>query len=79
MRITFNPSVMNTSPIKPVQAVRRKKASLEPDPVETEASPPPAPVTTSVSELGLLLSREEPVEEKGYKKRDPLWNTMLNL
>jgi len=47
--------------------------------VETEASPPPAPVTTSVSELGLLLSREEPVEEKGYKKRDPLWNTMLNL
>lgn len=78
MRITFNPSIMNTSPIKPVQRVVRRKPSLTLDPVEPEPTKTP-PVITSVSELTANRSKEETVEEKEYRKRNPLWNTMLNL
>jgi hypothetical protein len=78
MRITFNPGVMNTSPISPVSRVVRKKRSPFADKVEADSTTP-TPVATSVSELGALLAREETVEEKDYKKKDPLWNLMLNL
>jgi len=78
MRITFNPSVMNTSPIKPVQRVVRRKPSLTSEPVEPEPTNTP-PVITSVSELAANRSKEETVEEKEYRKRNPLWNMMLNL
>ena len=78
MRITFNPSIMNTSPIKPVHRVVRRKPSL----VSEYAQPEPAsvpPVITAMSEFATQRSREETVEGKEYKKRNPLWNTMLNL
>ena len=78
MRITFNPSVMNTSPIKPVQRVVRRKPSLTSEPVEPEPTNTP-PVITSVSELAANRAKEETVEEKEYRKRNPLWNMMLNL
>ena len=78
MRITFNPNVMNTSPISPINRVARKQRSLSSDKVEPE-SLTTAPVSTSVSELGALLSKEEVVEEKDYKNKNPLWNMMLNL
>ncbi len=78
MRITFNPNVMNTSPISPIKRVARKQRSLSSDKVEPE-SLTTAPVSTSVSELGALLSKEEVVEEKDYKQKNPLWNMMLNL
>jgi hypothetical protein len=78
MRITFNPNVMNTSPISPIKRVARKQRSLSSDKVEPE-SLTTAPVSTSVSELGALLSKEEVVEEKDYKNKNPLWNMMLNL
>ena len=78
MRITFNPSVMNTSPIKPVQRVVRRKPSLTSEPVEPEPTNTP-PVITSASELAANRSKEETVEEKEYRKRNPLWNMMLNL
>jgi len=78
MRITFNPSVMNTSPIKPVHRVVRRNPSLAAEPAEPEPTITP-PVTTSVSQLATRRSKEEPVDEKEYRKRNPLWNTMLNL
>ena len=78
MRITINPNVMNTSPISPIKRVARKQRSLSSDKVEPE-SLTTAPVSTSVSELGALLAKEEVVEEKDYKKKNPLWNMMLNL
>ena len=78
MRITFNPNVMNTSPISPIKRVARKQRSLSSDKVEPE-SMTTAPVSTSVSELGALLSKEEVVEEMDYKQKNPLWNMMMNL
>ncbi len=79
MRITFNPNIMSTSPIRPVHRVTRKAARVSAESVEQEAEIA-APVTTSVSQLGRLLSKEEQeVEERNYKKKNPLWNTMLNL
>ena len=79
MRITFNPTIMNTSPIRAIQRVTRKPVSVTADAVENEPEIT-APVTTSVSELARLRSkREEEIGEKNYKKKNPLWNTMLNL
>ncbi len=78
MRITFNPGVTNTSPIRPVQRVVRRKPSLISEPVEPEPTNTP-PVITSVSELAARRSKEEAIEEKEYRKQNPLWNTMLNL
>jgi hypothetical protein len=37
------------------------------------------PITTDVSEFGAQRAKDETVEQKDYKKRNPLWNTMLNL
>jgi len=78
MRITFNPSVTNTSPITPVRRVVRRNPSLNSEPVEPEPANTP-PVITSLSELAANRPRDQAVEEKEYKKRNPLWNTMLNL
>jgi hypothetical protein len=78
MRITFNPSIMNTSPVKPVHRVVRRKPSLVSEPAEPEPASTP-PVITAMSEFATQRSREETVEGKEYKKRNPLWNTMLNL
>ncbi len=78
MRITFNPNIMSTSPIRPVHRVTRKAAQVTAESVEETETV--APVTTSVSQLGRLLSKEEQeVHERDYKKKNPLWNTMLNL
>jgi hypothetical protein len=79
MRITFNPNIMNTSPIRPVHRVTRKAAQVTSESVDHEPDPA-APVTTSVSQLGRMRSRDEQeVRERDYKKKNPLWNTMLNL
>ena len=78
MRISFNPSVTNTSPIAPVRRVVRRTPSPTSEPVEPETVNT-APVITSVSELAANRPRDEAVEEKEYKKRNPLWNTMHNL
>ena len=78
MRITFNPNIMNTSPIRPIQRVVRKEASLTSEAIDQEAEVA-APVTTSVSELGRIRSKEQEVGHKKYQKKNALWNTMLNL
>jgi hypothetical protein len=78
MRITFNPNIMNTSPIRPIQRVMRKTASITSEAVDQEAEAA-APVTTSVSELGRIRSKEQEIGEKKYQKKNALWNTMLNL
>ena len=79
MRITFNPNVMSTSPIRPVHRVTRKNPQTSAEAVEQEPEAV-APVTTSVSQSGRMLSREEQeVRERDYKKKNPLWNTMLNM
>jgi hypothetical protein len=78
MRITINPSITNTSPVKPVHRVVRRKPSLVSEPAEPEPANIP-PVITAMSEFATQRSREETVEGKEYKKRNPLWNTMLNL
>ena len=78
MRITFNPTIMNTSPIRPIQRVTRKKAAITSEAVDQEAEVA-APVTTSVSELGLIRSKDPETGEKKYQKKNALWNTMLNL
>jgi hypothetical protein len=79
MRITFNPNIMNTSPIRPVHRVMRKAPQTAAESVEHEPETA-APVTTSVSQFGRMLSKEEQeVRERDYKKKNPLWNTMLNL
>ena len=79
MRITFNPNIMNTSPIRPVHRVTRKSPQTSAESVDHEPEVA-APVTTSVSQFGRMLSREEQeVREREYKKQNPLWNTMLNL
>ena len=78
MRITFNPSIMNTSPVKPVHRVVRRKPSLTSDAAEPEPASVP-PVITAMSEFATQRSQKETVEGKEYKKRNPLWNTMLNL
>ncbi|MEI6574262.1 MAG: hypothetical protein WCO61_12080 [Alphaproteobacteria bacterium] len=78
MRITFNPSIMNTSPVKPVHGVVRRKPSLVSEPAEPEPAGIP-PVITAMSEFATQRSQKETDEGKEYKKRNPLWNTMLNL
>ena len=79
MRITFNPNVMSTSPIRPVHRVTRKNPQTSAEAVEQEPEAV-APVITSVSQFGRMLSREEQeVRERDYKKKNPLWNTMLNM
>ena len=78
MRITFNPGIMNTSPVKPVHRVVRRKPSLASDAAEPEPASVP-PVITAMSEFATQRSQKETVEGKEYKKRNPLWNTMLNL
>ena len=78
MRITFNPNIMNTSPIRPIQRVMRKKASITSESVDQEVEVA-APVTTSVSELGRIRSKDQEIGEKKYQKKNALWNTMLNL
>ena len=78
MRITFNPAISSAGPIRPIQRVVRKNASVTAEPVELEPAIS-APVTTSLSELGVQLSRNETVAEQNYREKDPLWNMMLNL
>jgi hypothetical protein len=78
MRISSISSIVSTSPVKPVHRVVRRKPSLNAQPVEAEPMNEPS-VTTSVSEFGSERSKDDTVEEKAYKKRNPLWNTMLNL
>ena len=78
MRITFNPNIMNTSPIRPIHRVMRKKASITSESVDQEVEVV-APVTTSLSELSRIRSKEEEIGEKKYQKTNALWNTMLNL
>lgn len=77
MRITAISNILHTSPVKPVHRVVRKRTSPDAEPVEISASSPS--VTTSVSEFGSERTKEETVEEKNYKRRNLLWNTMLNL
>ena len=77
MRITAISSILHTSPVKPVHRVVRKKGSPEAEPVEISANS--SSVTTSVSEFGSERAKDETVEEKNYKRRNLLWNTMLNL
>ena len=78
MRISSISSVMTTTPVKPVHRVVRRKPSLDAEPVDAEPVSQPS-VTTSVSGFSADRSKDETVEEKAYKKRNPLWNTMLNL
>ena len=78
MRISSISSVMTTTPVKPVHRVVRRKPSLDAEPVDAEPVSRPS-VTTSVSGFGADRAKDETVEEKAYKKRNPLWNTMLNL
>ena len=77
MRITSISSILHTSPVKPVHRVVRRKASPDTEPVEISTNSPSVP--TSVSELGSKRAKDDAAEEKHYKKRNPLWNTMLNL
>ena len=77
MRISFNPAVMTMKPVQPIHRVVRQNRSLTSDPVESEPVQT-LPVSTSLSSLAVQKSREEPVDEKHYKK-NPLWNAMLNL
>ena len=78
MRISSISSIMSTSPVKPVHRVVRRKPSRDAEPVDAEPVSQSS-VTTSVSSFGADRSKDEKVEEKAYKKRNPLWNTMLNL
>jgi hypothetical protein len=81
MRISFNPSVMNMRPLQPINRVVRHHRSVtsgpaEPDPVPTGS------VMTSLSQLGLEKSKEEPVQDslnQEQTKKNPLWNAMVNL
>lgn len=77
MRISFNPAVMNTKPVQPIQRVVRQNRSLTSDPVDPEQVQT-LPVSTSLSSLAVQKSKEEPVNDGHYKK-NPLWNAMLNL
>ena len=77
MRITAISNILQTSPVKPVHRVVRKRTSSDAEPVEISANSPS--VTTSVSEFGSERAKDETVEEKNYKRRNLLWNTMLNL
>ena len=78
MRVSMVSSISNASPIKPVQRVVRRKPSLVSDQVEPEPTITP-PVITAVSEFAAHRSKDETTEKKDYQKRNPLWNTMLNL
>ena len=78
MRISSIPALISATPVKPVHRVVRRNTSLTAEPVEHELPTTP-PVTTSVSEFAANRSKDDTVEDKAYKKRNPLWNTMLNL
>ena len=78
MRVTFNPAVVNTTPIKPIHRVIRRDASLSGDPVEQEMEQANYSVKSQVSDLGLQKSKEGIDGDKAYKK-NPIWNAMLNI
>jgi len=78
MRISSISSIMGTSPVKPVHRVVRRRPTRDAEPVDAEPVSQPS-VTTYVSGFGADRSKDETVEKKAYKKRNPLWNTMLNL
>ena len=78
MRVTFNPAVASTVPIKPVQRVIRRNATLSGDPIEKEMETIRYSVKSQLSDIGLKKAKEEIAEEKTYKK-NPIWNAMINI
>ena len=78
MRITFNPAVVNTTPVKPIHRVIRRDASLSSDPIEQDVAQTTYSVQAQLSDLGLQKSKEDIDPDKPYKK-NPIWNAMLNI
>lgn len=79
MRITFNPSVLNTAPVRAIRPVRsvearpaaREEERAEPDPVE--------PVTVGLSSRGLAPKADQEPPPRDDRRRKPLWTMMVNL
>ncbi len=78
MRITFNPTIMRTAPVRAISAVRRKPATEDADSVD-ETAEAGRPVTTNLSSEGRTIASSAKGRGGAGENKGALWNVMVNL